>query len=170
MPHQTRIDGVAIRSCLIISKLLIIIIHVDDILIYDKSDAEINDLIKKLICDKITLHHEGTAEGYLGVDIQQDGIQITLLQEGLTKQIIVTLGLDSKYTTPVNTPADVVALGQDVDGKELSGSINHASVVDMLLCLGHSWPDISFATHQCHNILTLQSKLMKMRLNKLGGI
>jgi hypothetical protein len=72
-----------------------------------------------------------------------------LLQEGLAKQIITPLGLDSKYTTPVNTPADAAALGRVVDGKEASGSINYASVVGMLLYLGHSWPDISFATHQC---------------------
>ncbi len=72
-----------------------------------------------------------------------------MLQEGLTKQIIATLGLDSKYTNPVNTPADVVALSRDVDSKEASGSINYASVVGMLLYLGYSWPDISFSTHQC---------------------
>ncbi len=72
-----------------------------------------------------------------------------MLQEGLTKRIITALGLDSKYTTPVNTPADAAALGHDVDGKEASGSIDYASVVGMLLYLGHSQPDISFATHQC---------------------
>ncbi len=118
-------------------------------LIYRRNDAEINDLIEGLKCDEIALHRKGTAEGYLGVDIRQDGNQITLLQEGLTKQIIATFGLDSKYTTPVNTPADAAALGRDVDGKEASGSINYASVVGMLLYLGHSRPDISFATHQC---------------------
>jgi hypothetical protein len=49
-------------------------------------------------------------EGYPGVDIQQDGNQMTLLQEVLTKQIIAALGLDSKYTTPVNTLADAAVL------------------------------------------------------------
>jgi len=74
-----------------------------------------------------------------------------LLQEGLTKQIITALGLDSKYSTWVNTPADAAALGQDQDvgGKEAIGSINYSSVAGMLLHLGHSQPDISFATHQC---------------------
>ncbi len=72
-----------------------------------------------------------------------------MLQEGLTKQILAALGLDSKYTTPLITPADAAALGWDVNGKEASGSINYASVVGMLLYLGHSWPDTSFATHQC---------------------
>jgi hypothetical protein len=65
-----------------------------------------------------------------------------LLQEGLIKQVITALGLDSKYTTPANTPVDAVALGRDVNGKEASGSINYASVVGMLLYLGHSQPDI----------------------------
>jgi hypothetical protein len=72
-----------------------------------------------------------------------------LLQEGLTKQIITALGLDSKYSTPVDTPAETAALGRDVDGEEASGNVNYASVVGMLLYLGHSRPDISFATHQC---------------------
>ncbi len=66
--------------CLFISKLLIVIIYVDGI--FGRSDAEINDLIEGLKRDKIVLHHEGIAEGYLGVDIKRDGNQITLLQEG----------------------------------------------------------------------------------------
>ncbi len=77
--------------CLFISNLLIVIIYVDDILIYGRSDAEINDLIEGLKHDEIALHCKGTVEGYLGVDIQRDGNQITLLQEGLIKQIITTL-------------------------------------------------------------------------------
>ena len=72
-----------------------------------------------------------------------------MLQEGLTMQIIAALGLDSKYSTLVDTPADATALGGDVDGQEASGSINYASVNGMLLYLGHSQPDISFATHLC---------------------
>jgi hypothetical protein len=55
--------------CLFISKSLIVIINVDDILIYGRSDVEINDLIERLKHDMITLHCKGTAEGYLGVDI-----------------------------------------------------------------------------------------------------
>jgi hypothetical protein len=56
-------------------------------------------------------------EDYLGVDVQQDGDKISLLQEGLTKRIITALGLDSKYFTPVNTSAEMAALGHDIDGK-----------------------------------------------------
>jgi hypothetical protein len=135
--------------CLFMNESLIVIVYVDDILIYGRNEAEIDNLIERLKHEDIALHKEGTAEGYLGVDIQRDGENITLKQEGLTKRIIEALGLNSKYSTPVDTPAETGALGRDVDGKEASGTINYASVVGMLLYLGHSRPDISFATHQC---------------------
>ncbi len=118
-------------------------------MIYGQTEAEIGSLIERLKNNDIALHKEGTAEGYLGVDIQRDGQNITLKQEGLTERIIKALGLDSKYSTPVETPAESAAFGRDVNGKDASGSINHASVVGMLLYLGHSRLDISFATHQC---------------------
>ncbi len=126
---------------------LIVIIYVDDILIYGRSEVEIDNLINQLNNDNIALHKEGTAEGYLGVDIQKDSQHITLKQEGLTKRIIEALGLDLKYSTPVDTPPESAALGRDIDRKVASGSINYASVVGMLLYLGHCHPDISFATH-----------------------
>ena len=99
--------------------------------------------------EDVALHKEGTAEGYLGMDIQQDGDTVTFTQVGLTKRIIDALGLDSKYTTAAATPADKAALGKDVDGPPASGQINYASVTGILLYLGHSRPDIAFATHQC---------------------
>jgi hypothetical protein len=46
--------------------------------------------------DNIALHKEGTAEGFLGVDILHQGGKTALLQVGLTKRIITALCLDSK--------------------------------------------------------------------------
>ena len=96
--------------CLFMSKTLIVIIYVDDILIYGKNDEEINDFIERMKQEDVALHREGTAEGYLGVDIQREGNSITLRQEGLTKRIISALGLDSKLSTSVATPAEKAAL------------------------------------------------------------
>jgi hypothetical protein len=130
-------------------------IYVNDILIYGRSEAEIDNLIKRLKNDGIAFHKEGTGEGYLGINIQRDRQHITLKQKELTKQIIEALGLDWKYSTPVDTPAKSAALGKDIDGKVASGSINYASVVGMLLFLGHSSPDISFSAHQYDNTTIL---------------
>jgi hypothetical protein len=139
----------AFDPCLFISKNLIVVIYVDDILIYGRTAAEIDALIVNLQKDDISLNKEGTAEGYVGVDIGTEGSTVILRQEGLTKRIISALGLDSKFFTPVDTPVENKALGKDIDGKNASGSINYASVIGMLLYLSHSRPDISFATHQC---------------------
>ncbi len=50
---------------------LIVIIFVNDILMYGQSEEEIDNLIKELKNDEISLHKEGTVEGYLGADIQK---------------------------------------------------------------------------------------------------
>jgi hypothetical protein len=157
------------NPCLFMNETIIVIVYVDDILIYGKSEAEIDKLIKCLKSDDIALHKEGTAEGYLGVDIQKEEGKITLIQEGLTKCIIEVLGLSSKYSTSVETPAESGALGKDVDGIDASGSINYPSIVGMLLYLGHSCPDISFATHQCARYTHFPNNLMKMLFKGLAG-
>jgi hypothetical protein len=74
---------------------LIVIIYVDDILIYGRKgkESQIDDLIDELKREEVALHKEGTAEGYLGVDIKRDGNQVTLHQRGLTQRVIEALGL-----------------------------------------------------------------------------
>jgi hypothetical protein len=98
-----------------------VIIYVDDILIYGREEKEINNFIAQMRTEDVALHKEGTAEGYLGVAIQRHENQITFTQIGLTKCIIDNLGLDSKYTTAVTTPAEKAALGRDVDSSPASG-------------------------------------------------
>jgi hypothetical protein len=85
--------------------------------------------------EDVALHKEGTAKGYLGVDIQRDGQKIIFTQTGLTKRIIEALGLNTKYSTAKSTPADTNALGKDLDGPPASGDISYASVIGMLLYL-----------------------------------
>jgi hypothetical protein len=56
--------------CLFFSKTIIAIIYVDNILIYCKDKAEIDDFIKRMRLEDVALHKEGTAGEHLGVDIQ----------------------------------------------------------------------------------------------------
>ena len=155
--------------CLFFSKTIIVIIYVDDILIYCKDEAEIDDFIKRMRSEDVALHKEGTADGYLGVDIQRDGTKITLTQSGLTKRIIKALGLDSKYSTSCDTPAETAPLPRDVDGPPASGTLNYASVVGMLLYLtGHSRLDCSFATNQCARYTFAPTRKHENALIKIG--
>jgi hypothetical protein len=73
--------------------------------------------------EDVALHKEGTAEGYLAVDIQRDGQKIILTQAGLT--------LDTKYSTAKSTPANTNALEKDLNGPPASGDKNYASVIGL---------------------------------------
>ena len=154
--------------CLFMTSSMIVIIYVDDILIYGKSVNEIDNFIQRMKTEDVALNKEGTAEGYLGVDIQRDGKQVTFTQVGLTKRIIDALGLNSKLSTAVATPADKAALGRDLDGQPASGNVNYASVIGMLLYLGHSRPDIAFATHQCARYTFAPKQSHEDALKRIG--
>ena len=135
--------------CLFMSPTMIVIVYVDDILIFSNTDELIDSFISSMLHNEICLRREGTAEGYLGVDIKTVNGQIMLTQRGLSECILDELGLD-KHTSSCKTPAESAALPKDIGGKPASGTINYASVVGMLLYLsGHKRPDLSFAVHQC---------------------
>jgi hypothetical protein len=47
-------------------------IYIDNILIYGRSEDKINDFIWRMKTEDVALKKEGTAEGYLEVEIQQN--------------------------------------------------------------------------------------------------
>jgi hypothetical protein len=59
-------------------------------------------------------------------------------------------------------------LGKNVDGPPASGQVNYASVIGMLLYLGHSRPDIAFATHQCACYTFAPKQLHEDALKRIG--
>ena len=100
--------------CLFVGDKVIAVIYVDDVLLYSKSTEAIDDLLSNLKKAGVSICKEGTAEGFLGVDIfreeTESGPIITLLQRGLAKRIVDALGLCSQYTTALCTPAEASPL------------------------------------------------------------
>ncbi|KAL7484019.1 hypothetical protein ACHAW6_009661 [Cyclotella cf. meneghiniana] len=163
----------AYDPCLFIGKTIIVVVYVDDILIYARSDAEITSLISSLKAAGICIRREGTAEGFLGVDIVRSTDSskptITLLQTGLTKRFIEAVGLCSSLSTSINTPAETSPLPKDDNGLPASGSFNYAAAVGMLLYLsGHSRPDIAFAVHQCARYTFNPTRRHELALIRIG--
>ena len=154
--------------CLFLGKGLLVITYVDDILIYGRTQEEIDDLITKLKEDNLALRKEGTAEGYLGLDVTHEGNKTTLSQPGLTKRIIEGLGLSSKFSTSCSTPAEKAALPRDKDGEPATGSFNYKSVVGMLHYLNHTRPDCAFAIHQVARYTFEPKKSHEVAVKRIG--
>ncbi len=147
--------------CLFMNANMIVIVYVDDLLIFAKSDDLIEAFITSMQREEICLRKEGTAEGYLGVDIKTVDGRIHLTQVGLSERIVNALGLD-KYSKCAPLP-------KDSDGDPASGTINYASIVGMLLYLsGHTRPDLSFAVHQCARYTFAPTKLHEQALVRIG--
>jgi hypothetical protein len=159
--------------CLFIGDTVIVVIYVDDVLLYSKSADAIDSLLDNLQAAGVGIRKEGTAEGFLGVDISRavsaSGHTITLLQRGLAKRIVEALGLCSQNTTAINTPAEASPLPKDVDGEPASGTFNYAAVVGIMLYLsGHSRPDIAFAVHQCDRYTFKPTRRHELALIRIG--
>jgi hypothetical protein len=159
--------------CLFVGDRVIAVIYVDDVLLYSKSAAAIDELLAFLKNAGVSIRKEGTAEGFLGVDISREesetGPTITLLQRGLAKRIVDALGLCSQNTTALRTPAEASPLPKDADGEPASGTFNYAAVVGMLLYLsGHSRPDIAFAVHQCARYTFKPTRRHELALVRIG--
>eukprot|EP00804_Cyclotella_cryptica_P028871 CCRYP_008449-RA/>CCRYP_008449-RA protein AED:0.34 eAED:0.34 QI:0/0/0/0.5/1/1/2/0/327 len=148
---------------------MVVVVYVDDLLIYAKTNSAINALISRLQAAGICTRREGTAEGFLGVDIVCSGSTITLLQVGLTKSIIEAVGLSSSLSTSIGTPAETSPLPKDADGTPASGSFNYPAAVGMLLYLsGHSRPDIAFSVHQCARYTFHSTRRHELALIRIG--
>ena len=155
--------------CLFLSKDIIVLCYVDDLLVYAKTDKAIDDFVKRMVDEDVLLRKEDTAEGFLGVDIKRDGDKTILTQSGLAERVVSGLGLCSQYSTPVSTPAEQVALPRDLEGVPCSGNINYASIVGMLLYLcGHSRPDIAYAVHQCARYNFEPKRSHELALKRIG--
>ena len=140
-------------SCVHASKNLILIVCVDDVLIFSKKSMWIDIFVKSLFegDEKFELTDEGNIDKYLGVDVKlhDDGLH-ELRQPFLTKRIINELNLSSVETQKRPTPVAKPLLHKDLQGKPRVKKWNYRSVIGMLTYLqGISRPDISMAVHQC---------------------
>lgn len=160
--------------CLFVGSKVIAVVYVDDILFFAKDDSDIQSVIDTLKAKGVGIRQEGTAEGFLGVDIERSTNskgqpQIILKQTGLIKRIITVLGLDSNLSTKLSTPAEAAPLPKDANGDPAVGNVNYAAVVGMMLYLsGHSRPDIAFAVHQVACYTFKPTRRHEQALTRIG--
>eukprot|EP00804_Cyclotella_cryptica_P001177 CCRYP_016994-RA/>CCRYP_016994-RA protein AED:0.39 eAED:0.19 QI:0/0/0/1/0.5/0.33/3/0/796 len=143
----------------------------DDLLFYSKSMDTIDSLISALHDEGIWIRKEGSAEGFLGVDVTRDtsSRRITLTQTGLRQRIVEALGLCSRSSRALSTPDESAPLPEDSEGDLASGAFTYAAVVGMLLYLsGHSRPDIAFAAPPMCPLYLRHTRKHELALIRIG--
>ncbi len=135
--------------CLFLRHDCILVVYVDDCLIFARSDDTISSLIQSL-SSTFLLQDEGDVSAFLGVQIAKNPLTktITLTQPGLIQQIINDVGI-TKFAKGKDTPVDSI-LHSDPNGASRTETWNYRSIIGKLNYIANNTgPDISMAVHQC---------------------
>jgi hypothetical protein len=152
--------------CLFIKSNCLLLVYVDDCLIFAKSDAVLDGIIAALE-KEFVLTSEGSVGAYLGIDIRRtpDGF-LELIQSGLINKIITACGLQDQ-SNQHQTPATMI-LTADLDGLPREHSWNYRSIIGMLNYLASSTrPDIAFAVHQCTRFTTAPRRIHELAIQRI---
>jgi hypothetical protein len=156
----------SIDPCLFIRNNCIVIVYVDDCLLFAKSDDILDNLIASLEKD-FHLTSEGDVGAFLGIDIvrNKEGL-LELSQPGLIQKIISTCGLESE-SNEHKTPAAAI-LHPDPSGPPRDHSWNYRAVIGMLTYLSTSTrPDIAFAVHQCARFSVAPRRIHEVAVRRI---
>ena len=129
---QSRTD-----SCLFLRHDCILVVYVDDCLIFAENDTTINTLINTLSASYL-LQDERDVNAFLGVQINKVTTKkiITLTQPSLIQQILKEVGITERSNGKY-TPVDSI-LYADVDGHDRIDTWNYRSIVGKLNYLANN--------------------------------
>jgi Reverse transcriptase (RNA-dependent DNA polymerase) len=142
----------SIDSCLFISDKVIVLLYVDDTLLFSPEESYINDAIEELKRSDMELEVEDSIAGFLGVHIERNNIDntIKLTQQGLAKCIVDALNL-----TVIHQMEHIIML-------VLLGCYNTYKVIQGLIS--------PLQSVNVQGLCTLQSVCMRRHLRKLDFI
>ena len=157
--------------CLWFNEDTIILIYVDDVIIFSKSEKSIDVLVQSLQEgeEKYVLTDEGDIDKYLGVDIFiHNEKSFELRQPFLIDRCLAAMDMNPE-TNPKNTPVTKPLLHKDKDGQDRKFTWNYGQVIGMLNYLqSTSRPDISMATHQCARFCQDPKALHERAVRQIG--
>jgi hypothetical protein len=152
--------------CLFIHKDCLLLVYVDDCLLFGKMDDILDSIVTSLQKDFV-LTSQGSVSAYLGIDIRRtsDGF-LELVQPGLINKIITACGLQDQ-SSQHNTPTNMI-LTADLTGPSREHSWNYRSIIGMLNYLASSTcPDIAFAVHQCARFTTSPRRVHELAIRRI---
>jgi hypothetical protein len=123
-------------------QLLLVGVYVDDLIITGASQEEVAKF-KQEMTKLFRMTDLGILSFYLGIEVQQQGGQITLRQTSYAKKLLQRAGMED--CNPCAVPMEArLKLKKDGDGKVVDAT-NYRSIVGSLRYLVHTRPDITFA-------------------------
>ena len=144
---QSKID-----PCVFYKNKSILLVYVDDCIIFDPKQSNIDEFIMSLHngVENFQLTDEGNIKDYLGVELVRHSKEsYELHQPYLIQRILDVLDITSEHKTKP-TPSVKPLLHRDLKGLERKHKWNYRQAVGMLGYLqGSSRPDIAMSVHQC---------------------
>jgi hypothetical protein len=156
----------SIDPCLWFKDDCILLLYVDDCLLFAPDDAVIDTIINHL-SQKYLIGEQGSVQDFLGLRITTDSQgRIHLCQEGLISSILQDLNLDNSVNKP--TPA-IHVLHPDHGGHPREETWNYRSIIGKLNFLAQmTRPDISMAVHNCARFSNNPTSLHEQAIKRIG--
>jgi hypothetical protein len=156
----------ATDPCLYLRDNCIILLYVDDCLIFTPDDSIIDATIQDL-SQSYLIGDQGSVQDFLGLRITTDEKgTITLQQEGLINSILKDLQLENSYHKA--TPA-IHVLHPDSAGHPCTEHWNYRSIIGKLNFLAQmTRPDISMAVHNCARFSHRPTNLHEQAVKRIG--
>jgi histone deacetylase 1/2 len=143
-----------VNKCLFIRHDCIILIYVDDCLIFSPSQTTLQEITSHL--EKVfKITSDDDVAAYLGIDISRNEKgHLVLRQPGLIDKVINICGLEMESNAH-RTPADQILHPPMPDDPPRQLHWSYCQVIGILNYMAAtSWPDISYAVHQCARFST----------------
>lgn len=155
-----------IDPCLYIHHDCIILLYVDDCLLFSPDNPTIDDIIKQL-SESFKIGDQGNIQDFLGIRISTDKHGNTHLQQtGLINKILHDLGLQEAHPKP--TPA-IHVLHLYTNGHPREDIWSYHSIIGKLNFLAQmTRPDISMAVHNCARFTNSPTSLHEQALKHIG--
>jgi hypothetical protein len=157
----------SVDPCLFIRKDIILIVYVDDCLLFARDDTTLDSFVLSLQ-EEFNLTCDGDVGAFLGIQFTRTSTgSLELTQPGLIAKIVKECGLDAESKRH-NTPAVTKLLSKDSSGPQREHEWNYRMIVGMLTYLSmSSRPDIAFAVHQCARFSSCPMRVHEIAVRRI---
>ena len=159
-----------IDPCLYFKQGIVLVVYIDDCILFSPNNSLIDETIKKLCDAKFNIEDQGTVNDFLGIKVERfpDGT-IRLTQPNLIESILQDLGLQNTEKGRETPALSTKILTKDESGPEMNDEFHYRSVIGKLNFLEKSTrPDLAYSVHQCARFSSNPKRSHAEAVKKIG--